>query len=76
MVTDENPRTYAFNHIMRGDGGDGIPNVLSADDTFVTDKTQTPLRQARINEWLENSDNLKEVMDENTFRNYQRNKNL
>ena len=34
------------------------------------------MRQARINEWLENSDNLKEIMDENTFRNYQRNKKL
>ena len=76
FVTDKNPRTYLFNHIMRGDSGDGVPNVLSADDTFVTDKSQTPLRQARINEWLENSDNLKEVMDENTFRNYQRNKKL
>ena len=76
MVTDENPRTYAFNHIMRGDGGDGVPNVLSADDTFVTDKSQTPLRQKRIDEWLENSDNLREVMDENTYRNYQRNKKL
>ena len=76
MVTDENPRIYAFNHIMRGDGGDGVPNVLSADDTFVTDKSQTPLRQKRIDEWLENSDNLREVMDENIYRNYQRNKKL
>ena len=61
---------------MRGDGGDGIPNVLSADDTFITDKSQTPLRQTKINEWLENSDNLRAVMDENTYRNYQRNKKL
>ena len=76
MVSDDNPRIYAFNHVMRGDAGDGVPNVLSADDTFVTDKTQTPLRQAKINEWLENSDNLKDIMDENTFRNYQRNKKL
>ena len=76
MVTNDNPRTYLFNHIMRGDSGDGIPNVLSADDTFVSDKQQTPLRQTRINEWLENSDNLREVMDEDIYRNYQRNKKL
>ena len=76
MVTDKNPRTYAFNHIMRGDGGDGIPNVLSADDTFVTDKSQTPLRQTRINEWMEKSDKLREVMPEEIYRNYQRNKKL
>lgn len=76
LVTDSNPRTYLFNHIMRGDTGDGIPNVLSADDTFVTEKQQSPLRQAKIDEWLENSDNLREVMDEEIYRNYQRNKKL
>ena len=73
---DGNPRTYLFNHIMRGDAGDGIPNVLSADDTFISDKNQSPLRQTRINDWLEKSDNLRECMDDNTYRNYQRNKKL
>jgi len=76
MVTDDNPRTYAFNHIMRGDSGDGVPNVLSADDTFVSEKSQTPLRQNKINEWLENSDNLRDIMPEEIYRNYQRNKKL
>ena len=76
LVTDDNPRTYLFNHVMRGDSGDGIPNVLSADDTFVSEKNQSPLRQAKINEWLENADNLREIMDEEVYRNYQRNKKL
>ncbi len=76
MVSDDNPRTYLWNHIMRGDSGDGIPNVLSDDDTFVSEKTQTPLRQAKIDMWLENADNLREVMDETTYRNFQRNKKL
>ena len=76
MVKDANPRTYLFNHIMKGDTGDGIPNVLSDDDTFVTDKKQTPLRKTKIAEWLENSDNLRNVMEHETFRNYQRNKKL
>lgn len=76
LVTDDNPRTYLFNHVMRGDSGDGIPNVLSADDTFVSEKNQSPLRQTKINEWLESADNLREVMDEDTYRNYQRNKKL
>jgi hypothetical protein len=61
---------------MRGDTGDGIPNVLSADDTFITEKNQTPLRQTRIDAWLENSDNLRESMDDEVYRNYQRNKKL
>ena len=76
FVTDKNPRTYLFNHIMRGDSGDGVPNVLSADDTFISENHQTPLRQTRIDNWLENADNLREHMDEDTYRNYQRNKKL
>ena len=76
VVTDKNPRTYLFNHIMRGDSSDGIPNVLSADDTFISEKNQTPLRQKKIDEWLENSDNLREVMTDDIYRNYQRNKKL
>jgi 5'-3' exonuclease len=76
VVTDKNPRTYLFNHIMRGDSSDGIPNVLSADDTFITEKNQTPLRQKKIDEWLEHSDNLRDVMTDDIYRNYQRNKKL
>ena len=76
FVTDKNPRTYLFNHIMRGDSGDGVPNVLSADDTFISENHQTPLRQTRIDNWLENADNLRDNMNEDTYRNYQRNKKL
>jgi hypothetical protein len=37
---------------------------------------QTPLRQTRIDEWLEKSDDLKGAMSEDLYRNYQRNKTL
>tara|TARA_B100000131_G_scaffold297213_1_gene315746 strand:+ start:876 stop:1733 length:858 start_codon:yes stop_codon:yes gene_type:complete len=76
LVKDDNPRTYLFNHIMRGDAGDGIPNILSADDTFVSEGKQTPLRQTRIDDWMEKADNLRDCMEETVFRNYQRNKKL
>ena len=75
-VTDPNPRTYLFNHIMRGDAGDGVPNVLSKDDTFISESKQTPLRQTRIDDWLERSDDLRSAMPEDVYRNYQRNKTL
>ena len=75
-VTDKSPRNYLFNHIMRGDAGDGIPNVLSKDDTFMSGGKQTPLRQTRIDEWLENGHDLKATMPEDLYRNYQRNKTL
>lgn len=40
----ENPYNTLVEHIIRGDSGDGIPNILSDDDTFV-DETK---RQKRM----------------------------
>ena len=76
MVGDSNPRTYLWNHVFRGDAGDGVPNVLSGDDTFITEAKQTPLRQTRIDDWIHNAERLREVMPEELYRNYQRNKKL
>jgi len=76
-VKDSNPRTYLFSHIMKGDSGDGVPNVKSADNTFVEEGLrQTPVRAKEIEAWLDNSERLSEVMDSEVYRNYQRNKTL
>ena len=76
MVTDSNPRTYCFEHICRGDKGDGIPNVLSPDNAIMDEIRQTPMTKKKIQYWAENSDNLKDVMTHDEYRNYQRNTTL
>jgi hypothetical protein len=76
MVTDTNPHLYLFEHVLRGDSGDGIPNVLSADTTFVDGLRQTPLTQKKIDAWLEKAEDIKSAMDNEIYRNYQRNKIL
>ena len=43
------PHKYLIEHILKGDRGDGVPNVLSDGDTFVSGKRQKPLRQTTIN---------------------------
>jgi len=79
-VQDKNPTKYLFEHICRGDSSDGVPNILSADDTFIAEGArQTPLRQKKIDEWYKAYDGMQdmsEVMDANTFRNYIRNKTM
>ena len=75
-VSDDNPITYLWNHVFRGDSGDGVPNVLSPDDTFLTERNQTPLRQTKIDDWIHNAERLRDVMPEEAYRNYQRNKRL
>ena len=76
LVTDHNPRLYKWNHVCRGDSGDGVPNVLSPDDTFITEQHQNQLRQAKIDGWAENVDNLREEMGDEIYRNFQRNQTL
>lgn len=53
FVKHADPAAYLKEHIIRGDSGDGIPNILSSDDTFVTNKRQTPMRKKYIEAWME-----------------------
>lgn len=75
-VSDANPHLYLFEHIIRGDSGDGIPNILSGDNTFVDNGRQTPITKKKIDGWLAKAEDLQSVMDTETYRNYQRNKQL
>ena len=61
------PELFLKEHIIKGDTGDGIPNVLSSDDTFVANARQKPLRAKRMDELL------KEV-PEDLLHNYHRNR--
>ena len=47
-----NPDTYLKEHIIKGDRGDGIPNILSDDDTFVSQKRQNKLQKIKIESWI------------------------
>jgi hypothetical protein len=69
----EDPHRYLFEHICKGDASDGVPNVLSSDKTFTEELRQTPLRAKRIDEWWENRHSLQNHMDQEVWRNYQRN---
>ena len=76
FVTEKNPNTYLFEHVLKGDSGDGVPNVLSGDDVFVNGDRQSPVTRKKIDHWAENAQNLESVMDADTYRNYMRNKKL
>ena len=72
-VNGFNPTTYLKEHILRGDTSDGVPNVLSPDNTFVDGLRQRPLSRKKIQSWLlgGGSDWSDEVR-----RNFQRNSTL
>ena len=46
--TTNDPNRFIREHIMRGDTGDGVPNFLSADDTFVVGSLQKQISQQKL----------------------------
>jgi hypothetical protein len=69
------PDTAQFlkEHIIKGDTGDGIPNILSADNCLVIGERQKALTKKR---WALLLETPVEEYDENVRRNYYRNKQL
>ena len=76
FIEDKNARTYITEHIFKGDSSDGVPNVLSPDNTFVDGIRQSPVTKKKIDTWMASIEDLRSVMDEETYRNYCRNKKL
>lgn len=73
------PRRFLMEHIIRGDVGDGVPNIRSDDDVFiVSNKRQKPCAEVKVSAWLDelNSKDAKDVFDEALYRNWCRNKRL
>ena len=73
MVNGVDPDVYIKEHILKGDSSDGIPNVLSPDNTFVDGLRQKPLGKKKIGVILQTD--FDELHDE-VKRNYQRNEKL
>ena len=76
FIKDENPHSYLFEHVLKGDSSDGIPNVLSGDNTFVESIRQSPMTKKKIQEYVDNEENLQSYMSDEVYRNYKRNQLL
>ena len=72
-VNGLNPGEYLKEHIFKGDTSDGVPNVLSPDNTFTDGLRQKPLGKKKIASWMEHDFNDVAPNDE-VKRNYQRNR--
>jgi hypothetical protein len=74
---DSSVQSYLLEHIVNGDKGDGIPNILSADDTFVTESRQKPITKKRMAEWETiPMDDFHSHVPVEVARNFQRNRYL
>jgi len=70
-IKHDDPHQYLYEHILKGDSGDGIPNVLSEDNCLVVGTRQKPMTQKKI-DLLQSAS----MMDTQTLRNFHRNKQL
>ena len=71
-IENSNPDKYLTEHILKGDNGDGIPNILSPDNCFAIGERQKPMTAKRIEEFTSNPN----AMDSITKHRYERNKKL
>ena len=69
-LRDDRPEQYLQEHIIKGDTGDGVPNILSPDNCLAVGERQKAMTQKRLAFYKEGT----EGMDEETLRRYFRNK--
>lgn len=67
---------YLKEHIIKGDRGDGIPNVASPDSVFVTGGRQKPMRKKLIEQIANTNVLTAGDVSEEIKRNFARNKQL
>ena len=67
-VKHSDPEGYLYEHIAKGDASDGVPNVLSPDNTFVIEQRQRPITKKRLSLWKD-INNRDDVVTKNWKRN-------
>lgn len=78
-LKNQRPTEFLYEHIIRGDAGDGVPNFLSEDDIFISDGRQRRITSKRLNEWISsllNGDEPEAIFDSEQLRNWYRNRSL
>jgi 5'-3' exonuclease len=74
FIKEPFPSVQLKQMVIRGDKGDGIPNILSSDDVFVSGGRQKPITETKIIKWL--NQEPKEFCNDEMLRNYVRNETL
>jgi hypothetical protein len=69
-IRNDQPQQYLEEHILKGDTGDGVPNILSPDNCLAVGERQSPMTKKRLALYSQGP----EVMDEETLRRFHRNK--
>ena len=64
------PEESLWEKMIKGDAGDGVPNILSTDDTFITEgKRQRPITKKKLELWKNDDTDWTQEMHRNFHRN-------
>ena len=64
------PEASLWEKLVKGDAGDGVPNILSTDDTFIVEgKRQRPISKKKMEMWKEDRSSWTDEMHRNFNRN-------
>jgi hypothetical protein len=74
-LVETSPDNYLIEHIIKGDRGDGIPNILSADNCLVLGQRQGTMTQKRLDAFKSQAKSGVWI-DSNAERNYKRNEQV
>ena len=70
-IRNDEPHKYLKEHLLKGDTGDGVPNVLSSDNCLAVGERQRPMTSKRLYALLEAGE---EGMNEEILSAYHRNR--
>ena len=76
LVEEGHPRQNLKLKILQGDTGDGVPNVLSDDNTLIEGRRQTPLSKKKKETILQDLSDGELLYAASWYRNYCRNETL
>jgi len=76
MIEEPSPGRYLFEHLLRGDSTDGVPNANSPDNSFTDKIRQKPMRKTDIEHYWDNRDSYQGGMNDGVYRNFIRNQKM
>lgn len=74
VVSPMSSDKVVLEHIIKGDKGDGIPNVLTSDEAIINGERQKPISSKKLTEWMNDPTTMPH--DDTFVKNYKRNQLL
>jgi 5'-3' exonuclease len=74
VVSPMSSDKVVLEHIIKGDKGDGIPNVLTSDEAIINGERQKPISSKKLTEWMNDPTTMPH--DDTFIKNYKRNQLL